>query len=143
VESHFADVRSYVYKGRKVDQQVHLGDDLAVTQLVPVIATNVGQVVCASDLGIYGNCIVLDHGYGLQSIYGHLSRIDVKPGQMVKKGQAMALSGSTGLAGGDHLHYSMQVDGVQINPVEWLDAHWIHDRILSKLAPEAAPASRP
>jgi len=133
VESHFADVRSYVYKGKKVDQQVHLGYDLAVTQHVPVVAANDGRVVWAADLGIYGNCIVVDHGYGLQSIYGHLSRIDVKPGDMVKKGQAMGHSGSTGLAGGDHLHFSMQVDGVQINPVEWFDAHWIHDRILSKL----------
>jgi murein DD-endopeptidase MepM/ murein hydrolase activator NlpD len=133
VESHFADVRSYVYKGKKVDQQVHLGYDLAVTQHVPVLAANDGRVVWASDLGIYGNCIVVDHGYGLQSIYGHLSQMDVKPGDMVKKGQAMGHSGSTGLAGGDHLHFSMQADGVQINPVEWFDAHWIHDRILSKL----------
>jgi len=133
VESHFADVRSYVYKGKKVDQQVHLGYDLAATQHVPVVASNDGRVVWAADLGIYGNCIVVDHGYGLQSIYGHLSRIDVKPGDMVKKGHAMGHSGSTGLAGGDHLHFSMQVDGVQINPVEWFDAHWIHDRILSKL----------
>jgi murein DD-endopeptidase MepM/ murein hydrolase activator NlpD len=136
VEAHFADVRSYIYKGKKVDQQVHLGYDLAVTQHVAVVAANDGRVVWASDLGIYGNCIVVDHGYGLQSIYGHLSRIDVKVGDLVKKGQAMGHSGSTGLAGGDHLHFSMQVDGVQVNPVEWFDAHWIHDRILTKLAPE-------
>jgi hypothetical protein len=145
VEAHFADVRSYVYKGKKVDQQVHLGYDLAVTAHVPVVAANDGRVVWASDLGIYGNCIVLDHGYALQSIYGHLSAIDVKVGDIVKKGQAMGHSGSTGLAGGDHLHFSMQVDGVQINPVEWFDAHWIHDRILSKLAVEgqAAVQSKP
>ncbi len=136
VEAHFADVRSYVYKGKKVDRQVHLGYDLAVTQHVPVVAANNGRVVWASDLGIYGNCIVVDHGYGLQSIYGHLSRIDVKPGDMVKKGQSMGRSGATGLAGGDHVHFSMQVDGVQTNPVEWFDAHWIHDRILSKLGAE-------
>ena len=141
VEAHFADVRSYIYKAKKVDQQVHLGFDLAVTAHVPVVAANDGRVVWASDLGIYGNCIVLDHGYGLQSIYGHLSRIDVKVGDMLKKGQAMGHSGSTGLAGGDHLHFSMQVDGVQVNPVEWFDAHWIHDRILSKLAPAGQAAA--
>ncbi len=141
VEAHFADVRSYIYKGKKVDQQVHLGFDLAVTAHVPVVAANDGRVVWASDLGIYGNCIVLDHGYGLQSIYGHLSRIDVKVGDMLKKGQAMGHSGSTGLAGGDHLHFSMQVDGIQVNPVEWFDAHWIHDRILSKLAPGGQAAA--
>ena len=145
VEAHFADVRSYVYKGQKVDQEVHLGFDFAVTPHVAVVAANDGRVVWASDLGIYGNCIVLDHGYGLQSIYGHLSGIDVKVGDVVKKGQAMGHSGSTGLAGGDHLHFSMQVDGVQVNPVEWFDAHWIHDRILSKLAAEgqAAVQSKP
>jgi len=133
VESQFADVRNYIYKGKKVDQQVHLGFDLSVTQHVPVVAANDGKVVWASDLGIYGNCIVVDHGYGLQSIYGHLSQIDLKPGDLVKKSQSMGKSGSTGLAGGDHLHFSMQLDGVQINPVEWFDDHWIHDRILSKL----------
>jgi murein DD-endopeptidase MepM/ murein hydrolase activator NlpD len=141
-ESMFADVRSYVYKGRKVDQQVHLGYDLSNVQHEPVLASNDGRVVYAADLGIYGNCIVLDHGYGLQSIYGHLSRLDVKAGDMVKKGQAMGQSGSTGLALGDHVHFSMQVDGVQVNPVEWWDEHWIHDRILSKLnAAEATAAA--
>ncbi len=133
VESHFADQRSYKYKGKKVDEQMHLGYDLSVTKNVAVQAENSGKVVWASDLGIYGNCVVIDHGYGLQSIYGHLSSIDVKPGDDVKRGQTIARSGATGLAAGDHLHYSMQVDGVQVDPVEWWDAHWIHDRIMSKL----------
>ena len=136
VESAFADVRSYIYKGKKVDEQVHLGFDLAKVMSTPIPAANDGKVLFADRLGIYGNCIVVDHGYGLQSIYGHLSKIEVKPGDMVKKGQRMGLSGSTGLAGGDHLHFSMQVDGVQINPVEWWDEHWIHDRILSKVSVE-------
>ena len=135
VESSFADRRTYVYKGKKIDEQVHLGFDLSVTQHVAVAAANDGQVVYAADLGIYGNCVVVDHGYGLQSIYGHLSEIGVKPGDMIKKGQSLGRSGSTGLAGGDHLHYSMQVDGIQVNPVEWWDDHWIHDRIRSKLTP--------
>jgi murein DD-endopeptidase MepM/ murein hydrolase activator NlpD len=133
VESQFADQRSYIYKGKKVDQQMHLGFDLSVTKNVGVVAANSGKVLYASDLGIYGNCIVIDHGYGLQSIYGHLSQVDVKPGEDVKKGQVIGKSGATGLAGGDHLHYSMQVDGIQINPVEWWDQHWIQDRILSKV----------
>src|SRR5579872_6951047 len=119
VESSFADVRSYVYKGKKVDQQTHLGFDLAVGQHTPVPAANDGKVVWAALLGIYGNCIVVDHGFGLQSIYVHLSEIAVKEGQMVKRGEAMGKSGSTGLAGGDHLHFSMQVDGVEVNPIEW------------------------
>ena len=133
VESQFADVRSYIYNGRKVDQQVHLGFDLAVAQHTPVLASNDGKVVWAAPLGIYGNCIVVDHGYGLQSIYGHLSEIAVKDGEMVKRGQAMGKSGSTGLAGGDHLHFSMQVDGVQINPIEWWDDHWIKDHVRRRM----------
>jgi murein DD-endopeptidase MepM/ murein hydrolase activator NlpD len=76
---------------------------------------------------------VIDHGFGLQTIYGHLSEFAVKKGDMVKKGQTIGKTGSTGLAGGDHLHFTMQVDGVQVNAVEWWDAHWIKDRILSKI----------
>ena len=133
VESSFADKRSYIYKGKKVDEQVHLGFDLAVTQHIQVPAANDGRVMWADKLGIYGNCVVVDHGYGLQSIYGHLSEFAVKAGDTVKKGQSLGRSGSTGLAGGDHLHFSMQVDGAQVNPIEWWDEHWIKDRILSKV----------
>ncbi|MGI8745612.1 MAG: M23 family metallopeptidase [Bryobacteraceae bacterium] len=135
VESQFADVRSYIYKGKKVDQQVHLGFDLSRVKNTPIPAANDGLIVFAEKLGIYGNCVVIDHGYGLQSIYGHLSQIQVKPGDAVKKSQTIGLSGATGLAGGDHLHFSMQVDGVQVNPVEWWDEHWIRDRIWSKVPP--------
>ena len=134
-EADFADVRNYIYHGQKVDQQVHLGFDLSDTENSPVQAANDGRVVWASDLGIYGNCIVVDHGYALQSIYGHLREIDVKPGDMVTKGQKMGIAGQTGLAGGVHVHFSMQIDGVQINPREWWDEHWIKNRVLSKLQP--------
>ena len=136
-EANYADVRAYMYHGKKVDEQVHLGFDLSDTQPTPVKAANDGKVVWAADLGIYGNCIVVDHGYGLQSIYGHLREIDVKVGDAVQKGQKMGVEGQTGLAGGTHLHFSMQVDGVQVNPREWWDEHWIQDRIMSKLSPDA------
>jgi len=135
-EADFADTRNYMYHGKKVDQQTHLGFDLSDVIGGPVEAANDGRVVWASDLGIYGNCVVLDHGYGVQSIYGHMQRIDVKVGDMVTKGGKMGIAGQTGLAGGVHVHFSMQVDGVQTNPREWWDEHWIKDRILSKLAPE-------
>jgi len=132
-EASFAEVRNYIYRGKKIDQQVHLGYDLAVTQNVGVQASNDGKIVYAAPLGIYGNCIVLDHGYGLQSIYGHLSRIDVHEGDMVKQGQVMGLSGQTGMAGGDHIHFGMQLDGVQIDPKEWWDSHWIKDHIAKRV----------
>jgi hypothetical protein len=141
-EADFADVRNYVFHGNKVDQQVHLGFDLSDVANGPVSAANDGRVVWASDLGIYGNCVVLDHGYALQSIYGHMRQIDVKVGDMVKKGQKMGIAGSTGLAGGVHVHFSMQIDGVQVNPREWWDEHWIKDRVLSKLDPERAAAAK-
>jgi murein DD-endopeptidase MepM/ murein hydrolase activator NlpD len=133
VESSFADVRNYIYQGKKIDQQVHLGYDLSITQHVGVEASNDGRVVYAAPLGIYGNCIVVDHGYGLQTIYGHLSEIAVHEGDMVKRGQIMGKSGQTGMAGGDHIHFSMQLEGIQIDPKEWWDAHWIKDHIAKRV----------
>jgi murein DD-endopeptidase MepM/ murein hydrolase activator NlpD len=141
VESRFADDRTYTWQGKKVDEETHLGFDLAKLAHSPIPASNDGKVIWAQDLGIYGNCIVIDHGFGLQSVYGHLSECLVKKGDMVKKGQTIGKTGSTGLAGGDHLHFTMQVDGVQVNAVEWWDPHWVKDRILSKMGTELAGAS--
>jgi murein DD-endopeptidase MepM/ murein hydrolase activator NlpD len=133
VEASFADTRNYIYQGKKIDQQTHLGYDLSITQHVGVEASNDGTVVYAAPLGIYGNCIVVDHGYGLQTIYGHLSEIAVHEGDTVKRGQIMGKSGMTGMAGGDHIHFSMQLDGIQIDPKEWWDAHWIKDHIAKRI----------
>lgn len=133
VESSFADFRTYTYGGKEVDRQVHLGFDLAKTANADVTAANSGKVVYAADLGIYGNCVVLDHGMGLQSLYAHLSSIGVRVGEDVRKGQMLGKSGQTGLAGGDHLHFSMLLDGQFVNATEWWDSHWIEDRIVRKL----------
>jgi murein DD-endopeptidase MepM/ murein hydrolase activator NlpD len=132
-ESSFADRRTYIYDGREIDHQVHLGFDLASYAHTPVVAANRGRVLYAAQLGIYGNCVILDHGMGLQSLYGHMSSLQVKPGDLVEKGQTLGLSGMTGLAGGDHLHFTMLVNGQMVTPLEWWDAHWIQDRILRKL----------
>ncbi len=136
VEASFADHRSYVYQGRVIDEQDHLGFDLAVTAQAPVDAANDGIVLLASWFGIYGNTVVLDHGFGLLTLYSHLSSIEVKPGDAVKRGELIGRSGATGLAGGDHLHFGVLVQGIPVNPVEWWDAHWIRDRIESKLGPK-------
>ena len=133
VEASFADHRTYFYKGKEVDQQVHLGFDLAVTEHVPVVAAANGTVVHADWLGIYGNCVIIDHGQGVQSLYGHLMSFDIRPGDKVTRGQQIGRSDSTGLAGGDHLHFTMLVGGRMVNPVEWWDPHWIQDRIDRKL----------
>jgi murein DD-endopeptidase MepM/ murein hydrolase activator NlpD len=141
VEASFADHRTYVYKGKDVDQQVHLGFDLAVTARVPVHAANDGKVLNASWLGIFGNCVILDHGMGVASLYGHLSSLDVNVGDTVKKGQVLGRSGMTGMAGGDHLHFTMLVGGRPVNPVEWWDAHWIADRVERKIREASSAGS--
>ena len=133
VEARFADTRTYVYKGKEIDRQVHLGFDLAVTANVPVVAAERGIIVHASDLGIYGNCVVIDHGLGVQSLYGHLSSIGVKVGDQVEKGGQIGRSGMTGLAGGDHLHFTVLVGGQQVTPVDWWSPKWFEDRVHRKI----------
>ena len=131
----FADRRSYIYQGKKVDEQTHLGVDLASTANARVEAANNGRVILADRLGIYGQAVMIDHGQGIFSLYGHLSKIEVQLNQEVKKGDLIGLSGQTGLAGGDHLHFSMIVNGVFVDPLEWWDEHWIRDNITAKLQP--------
>lgn len=133
VESGFADHRTYLYDGDEVDQQVHLGFDLASTANAPVHAANAGVVVHAGYLGIYGNCVVIDHGLGLQSLYAHLSSIDAAVGDEVAQDQSIGLTGQTGLAGGDHLHFAVLLQGRPVTPMEWWDPQWIEDRLLRKL----------
>jgi murein DD-endopeptidase MepM/ murein hydrolase activator NlpD len=133
VEASFADHRTYLYRRAEVDQQVHLGFDLAVTAHVPVVAANAGTVVHASWLGIFGNCVIIDHGMGVQSLYGHLSAVEVAVGDAVARGQTIGRSGMTGMAAGDHLHFTMLVGGHPVSPVDWWDPHWIADRIDRKL----------
>jgi len=134
VMSSFADRRTYLYQGREVDQQDHLGFDLASVRQAEIQASNSGQVILARYFGIYGNAVVIDHGYGLMSLYGHLSSIAVEEGQAVERGQVIGRSGETGLAGGDHLHFTLLVGGQPVNPVEWWDSAWIRDRFAAKLA---------
>ena len=141
VEASFADHRNYVYKNKIVDTQDHLGFDLAVTKHYPIQASNDGIVLFADYLGIYGNTIIIDHGYGLQSLYAHLSSFEVQTGSPVEIGQVIARSGTTGLAAGDHLHFSLVLHGEQVNPTEWWDANWVQTRIRDKLKlPKLEPA---
>ena len=135
----FADHRVYEYKGDIIDRQVHLGIDLASTQHAPVPAANSGVVKFSGDLGIYGKTVLIDHGFGLFSMYAHLNASDVTKGQQVAKGDIIGRTGSTGLAGGDHLHFSMLVHNTFVNPIEWWDASWIRNNITAKI--EAVPSA--
>ena len=129
----FADYRTYYYKGKQIDKTVHLGHDLASVAQAELIAENSGKVVWAEYLGIYGLCVVVDHGLGLQSLYAHMSQLAVQVGDMVTRGQVIGRSGTTGLAGGDHLHLGVFVSGVPVQPIEWWDKSWLQNNIDSKL----------
>ena len=133
VEANFADSRTYTYNGEQIDTAFHLGYDLSVTKHYPIEAANSGTVAFTGDLGIYGNAVILDHGLGLFTLYGHMSSIDVKVGDAVQQRQILGKTGETGLAAGDHLHYGVYLDGVAILPVEWWDPKWIDDNISPKL----------
>lgn len=129
----FADQREYIHSGRVIDHQVHMGIDLASVKRAAVPASNSGRVVFCSPLGIYGKTVMLDHGFGLFSMYSHLSRIDVEKGQVVKKGNIIGKTGRTGMAAGDHLHFGMMVHNTFVNPVEWWDGTWIKNNIITKI----------
>ncbi len=129
----YGDHRTYVYKGKTIDSQSHLGFDLASTKHAPIPAANDGRVIFAGDLGIYGKLVVLDHGLGLMSLYSHLSTITASVGQILKKGDTLGNTGISGMAFGDHVHFGILVGGLEVNPLEWLDAKWIRDNITGRL----------
>ncbi len=136
VTSRFAEHRTYVLDGEPVSEAIHYGYDLASTSGAPITAANAGRVLYADTLGIYGGCVLVDHGLGVTSLYAHLERIDVGAGDAVSRGQPLGTSGETGLAGGDHLHFAILVGGTYVDPVEWWDAKWVRERIESRLATE-------
>jgi len=129
----FADHRDYNYQGKYIDSQTHLGVDLASVANAPVPAANRGKIVFTGDLGIYGKTVLMDHGFGLFSVYSHLNSFDVKQGDIIEKGGVVGRSGSTGLAAGDHLHFSILVNNIFVNPLEWWDASWIANNITGKI----------
>jgi murein DD-endopeptidase MepM/ murein hydrolase activator NlpD len=129
----FGDRRNYIIDGKTLGNSIHLGVDLASTANAPIEAANNGIVVFAQELGIYGNAVIIDHGQGLFSLYAHLSSINTSVGKNVKKEERIGYSGLTGLAGGDHLHFSIIVAGQFVNPLEWWDYHWIENNINKKM----------
>ncbi|MGH7893887.1 MAG: M23 family metallopeptidase [Candidatus Binatia bacterium] len=135
--SGFADRRTYLHDGTVIDHQTHLGFDLASLKTSPVPAAAAGRVVFVGPLGIYGTTVILDHGLGLFTLYGHLSSTSVAAGASVARGDTIGRTGETGLAGGDHLHFSVMIHGTHVDPVEWWDPHWIQDHVDARLAPYA------
>jgi murein DD-endopeptidase MepM/ murein hydrolase activator NlpD len=129
----FGDKRTYMVGNKSVANSLHVGVDLASNAHAAIEASNNGIAVFAGALGIYGNAVIIDHGQGLFSLYGHLSAINTNVGKVVKKGEVIGHSGISGLAGGDHLHFSILAGGQFVNPQEWWDTHWINDNVNKKM----------
>lgn len=129
----FGDRRTYLAGGKAIANSTHEGVDLASTAHAAIEAANSGITAFAGPLGIYGNAVIIDHGQGLFSLYSHLSAIKTTVGKTVKKAEVIGHSGISGLAGGDHLHFSIIAGGRFVNPQEWWDAHWINDNVTQKM----------
>jgi len=138
VTSLFAEQRHYTVDGTRVSQARHYGFDLASNAHAEITASNDGVVVFAGPNGIYGNLVMLDHGLGITSLYGHLSSIGVSVGDAVEKGQSLGRSGSTGLAGGDHLHFAILVGTSYVDPREWWDEKWVREHVDARIELEQA-----
>lgn len=120
VKAQISDVfgTSRTFNGRV--QSVHEGLDYAVPEGTPVAALNRGTVLLAQPLFFEGNCVVLDHGQGLLTLYMHLSKMEIKQGEHVSSGQRIGLSGGTGRATGPHLHVAVRWQGVYLDPATLL-----------------------
>jgi murein DD-endopeptidase MepM/ murein hydrolase activator NlpD len=129
----FGDYRKYSYGGEIVSESYHLGLDLASTAQANIVSTNDGKIVFAEENGIYGQTIIIDHGLGLHTLYSHCSSLAVREGDEVKGGDVIGKTGSTGFAFGDHLHFGVLVQGVEVRPEEWMDAPWMNDNIYTVL----------
>ena len=125
--ANFADHRTLIYQNQVVGEAYHLGIDLASVRNAEIPAANSGKVVFTGDMGVYGNLCLIDHGLGLFSLYAHMNDFTVKPGDLVKKGDLIGHTDSTGLAFGDHLHFGIIVGGLEVTPIEWLDPKWVRN----------------
>jgi murein DD-endopeptidase MepM/ murein hydrolase activator NlpD len=125
----FGDFRVYEYNKSKVSQSYHLGLDMASTAEAEIVLSNPGKVAYAAENGIYGNMILIDHGLGVYSLYAHCSSIAVSEGEEVIGGQVIGRTGKTGFVFGDHLHFGIVVQGIEVRPEEWLDEKWLKENI--------------
>merc|ERR1711879_679628 len=130
----FAEKRKYYYNKKKVDDAWHLGMDWASVKHAEIKISNPGKVIFDEYLGIYGNTLIVDHKLGIQSLYAHTSKFNVQKDDEVIANEIIANTGSSGAVFGDHLHFGMLVQGIEVNPLEWLDRSWVKSRVLNILA---------
>jgi murein DD-endopeptidase MepM/ murein hydrolase activator NlpD len=101
-------------------EKMHEGLDIANVTGTPIHAPAQATVVFAGRKSGYGNIVILDHGYGLETWYGHTSKILVKPGQLIRRGQSIALMGNSGHSTGSHVHYEVRVHGIPVDPLSYI-----------------------
>lgn len=125
----FGDTR-YFYKDKKksISKSYHLGLDLASIKHDNIFS-NYGKIIFTGYNGIYGNMVLVEHGLGLKSVYGHCSSILAKQNNIISNKTIIAKTGKTGLALGDHLHFGIILHETSVRPEEWIDQHWIDDNI--------------
>jgi murein DD-endopeptidase MepM/ murein hydrolase activator NlpD len=138
VRGSFGADRIYMYKGQEIGRELSDGIGLASVPGAQVPAANAGDVVFAGPLGVYGNTVVMDHGMGLLTVYANLGSIAVKVGDVLKKGEPLGTTGTTGLTPGDQVHFAVYLSGQPVIPIEWWDGHWIEDNVTTKLRRYAA-----
>ncbi|MCR6572856.1 M23 family metallopeptidase [Campylobacter insulaenigrae] len=129
----FADHRFYSYNDQTFSSSYHMGLDIASVKEAPIMSNNAGDVVFAQENGIYGLNIIIYHGFGIYTLYGHCTSINVNVGDKVKAGEVIGTTGTTGLALGDHLHFGVLIQGVEVRPEQWQDAKWIKENIYNIL----------
>ena len=127
--AHFGERRHYYYNNEKIDEAWHLGMDWASIKKAKVYTSNTGKVIFKDYLGIYGNTVILDHKYGISSLYAHTSRLSVELNDRVNANKQIGNTGSSGAVFGDHLHFGVLVQGIEVNPQEWMDKYWIRENI--------------
>lgn len=125
VVAHFGDHRKYFYDGEEVSEAYHVGLDLASNAMAKIKPQNSGEVVFADYNGLYGNMPMISHGLGLYTIYGHCSSLKVSEDDHVNARKTIANTGKSGYAMGDHLHFGVLVQGIEVRPQEWMDRTWI------------------
>jgi murein DD-endopeptidase MepM/ murein hydrolase activator NlpD len=109
--------RKSPFTGRK---QFHAGLDIAANRGTPILATADGVVTFAKKKGLMGNMLIINHGYGMVTRYGHIDKFLKKPGDKVKRGEVIATVGNTGRSTGPHVHYEVRLNGTPINPVKYI-----------------------
>jgi len=130
-EAGFGEKRHYFYKNQDISFAIHKGVDLAKVKWAKIFANNYGKVTSEKWIGIYGNTLIIYHKLGLYTLYAHTSEYKVKVGDIVRRGEVIARTGSTGGVLGDHLHFGVYIQGIAVNPLEWMDPYWIKVNIMN------------